>query len=217
MQKYKINFINVGGILLIPFCSLITHTLFPIPPTLVLWVISALIGLYLIFFRGRISRINKLSILSIFFSFYLLISQLLIGVEIRPLLGPCLAPLYFVVTFFYLDLLEFEKSKKLVTSFVYLSVLIFVVEAIWRLLHPSIPTDFIDAESSRWYYVFKSSGLMYSETNSLAIHIIVVLFFTFWWGDFVERKFIVVKTLLFLVLFPQKLHQIFRNNYLYVF
>jgi O-antigen ligase len=41
---------------------------------------------------------------------------------------------------------------------------------------------------------------MYVESNGLAIHIIVVLFFTFWWGEYLQRKFLFVKILLIIVL-----------------
>jgi hypothetical protein len=127
---------------------------------------------------------------------------LLIGVDIRPLFGPFLAPLYFVITIFYLDLMDSEKSKKLISAFIYISVIIFTIEALWRILHPATPSlEALSYSGYRWFYKYKVRGLMYAESNAVAIHIIVILFFTYWWGEYLRRRFIWVKILLMIVLF----------------
>jgi len=202
MAEKKINVLHIGGFLLIPFCSLITHTILPIPPTVILFLLSFLIAIFYLIKNPKISKINLISVPSLLFSIYLFISQLVIGVDIRALFGPFLAPLYFVLTLFYLDLLKNEKSKKFITSFIYISVFIFVIEAVWRILHPSFNVEAIKSgnEAYQWFYVFKGTGLMYLESNAVAIHVIVVLFFTFWWEDYLQKKFTTLKILLILVL-----------------
>lgn len=201
VKKQKI--IALGGFFLIPFCSVITHTILPIPPTLILWFLSFLIFLFIISLNdGKISRINAISFIPLLFSGYLFFSQLLIGVDIRSFLSPFTAPLYFALTIFYLDLLDNNKSKKLITAFIYISVFIFLVESIWRITHPVIPGfDQAGLDAYKWFYIYKGSGLMYSETNGLAIHIIVILFFTFWWSELVRKNFYILKLLLMVVLF----------------
>lgn len=202
MVKKK-QMIALGGFFLIPFCSVISHTILPIPPTLILWGISFFLFLFIISLNGgNIPRINSVSFIPLLFSGYLFFSQLLIGVDLRPLVSPFAAPLYFALTVFYLDQLDNNVSKKLITNFIYLSVFLFLIEAYWRITHPVMPDfDPSDSDSYKWFYIYKGPGLMYIETNGLAIHIIVVLFFTLWWGEFLKKNFLIIKVLLLLVLF----------------
>lgn len=198
----KKQIINSGGFFLITFCSVITHTLLPIPPTLVFWLLSFLISILYFFLNNRrIARINSISLVPILFSIYLFFSQLLIGVDFRALVGPFMAPLYFGLTIFYLDLLDKNKTTKYITNFIYLSTVVFIIESIWRVLHPVVPDEeVLQSDSYQWFYVFKGPGLMYIETNGLAIHIIVVTFFAYWWGEFIGKKFYILKIILVTVL-----------------
>lgn len=198
------NLTDIGAALLIPFCGIISHTVLPIPPTVICFILSAILALSLLSVNNfKLGKLNAYSALPVFLSFYLFLSQLMLGVEIRPLISPCLAPLYFVLTLFFLNRLDRKEIEFYIDKFIYISLVVFVVECLWRLTHPHLPEGIgeVDIEKySRWYYWFKGAGLMYIETNGLAIHLLVIYFFVLWWAPIRNRKMLRVKTILLVLI-----------------
>lgn len=188
---------HIGAFLLIPFCSVISHTILPLPPTVMLFVISSIFLLYLISRNNyRVNCLNRFSAIPTFFSVYLFLSQIILEVDLRAIVSPCLAPLYFVITLLYLNYIDEKYISKFVKLFIYISLFVFIVECFWRLGHPKLPEgmDEINIEGrSRWIYWFKGPGLMYVETNGLAIHLVIVYFFTLWWSSLKKQRMFLVK------------------------
>jgi hypothetical protein len=84
-----------------------------------------------------------------------------------------------VVTFGYQT--SAEKRKLLITKFITFSSVILLIECLWRLAHPNTEyTVFEQTNDPRWIYQYKFGGLMYVDSNAVAIHIIIVLFFIFY-------------------------------------
>lgn len=199
----NINILSIS--LLIPFCSVVSHTVLPVPPTVVLFVLSVILALSSLPYTDfKVNYYNKISSIPLLLCIYLLLSQLIIGVEFRALISPCLAPLYFVLTLFLLQTVKWDIAARYIDKFIFISLWIFIIECLWRLSHPSLPegVEEINPEQySRWYYWFKGAGLMYIETNGLAIHIIVVYFFTLWWSKVRQKRWLLVKASFLILLF----------------
>lgn len=193
------NLSYLGAYLLIPFCSVITHTILPIPPTVILFCFSLFFLLCLIpSYKFKIKSIDRVLLFPLILSLYLLLFQLLLGVSFRALVSPFLAPLYFVITLLYLSILKKRDTDKLVNMFIYISLFVFIIECMWRLSHPSFSngTDEVVIGADKWFYLFKGRGLMYSETNGLAIHLIIIYFFVLWWSSQCCKKMFFVKSCL---------------------
>ena len=106
------NITYIGAYSLIAFCSVITHTILPIPPTVIFFCLSSLLALWCVKRNEfKIKSINRVSIFPLLLSSYLLLFQLLLGVPFRALVSPFLAPLYFVVALFYLSILNKRNIK----------------------------------------------------------------------------------------------------------
>ncbi len=193
----KINIINIAAFLLISLVSCISHTIFSIPPTIIFLIFSIIIILFNLLYNYKISSINKLSLPTIYFIIYIFFSQLILGSNFKDIFGPLLGPLYFPITLYLLLIIDRKKINFIVNSLINFSIIIFLFECIWRLLHPIFKTSYIN---NGFFYMFKNGGLMYKETNALAIHIIVVTFFLFWWGIVSNKKFLFKKLLIILFL-----------------
>ena len=111
------NITYIGAYSLIAFCSVITHTILPIPPTVIFFCLSSLLALWCVKRNEfKIKSINRVSIFPLLLSSYLLLFQLLLGVPFRALVSPFLAPLYFVVALFYLSILNKRNIDNLINK-----------------------------------------------------------------------------------------------------
>ena len=197
------NITYIGAYSLIAFCSVITHTILPIPPTVIFFCLSSLLALWCVKRNEfKIKSINRVSIFPLLLSSYLLLFQLLLEVPFRALVSPFLAPLYFVVALFYLSILNKRNIDNLINKFIYISLGVFIIECLWRMSHPSLPkgVDEVVVGADRWFYLFKGGGLMYSETNGLAIHIIIVYFFVVWWSLLHKKNMLIEKSCLLVLI-----------------
>jgi hypothetical protein len=169
--------IYIGLWFVITFCSLTSHTVVPIPPTLILFFVGTL---FLICFSRKLYISNTL-ILPTICVFYFFTSQTIIAAPFTRYMGVIFAIAYYiiVVTFGYQT--SAEKRKLLITKFITFSSVILLIECLWRLAHPNTEyTVFEQTNDPRWIYQYKFGGLMYVDSNAVAIHIIIVLFFIFY-------------------------------------
>ena len=163
--------------LIIPFCSFTSHTILIVPPTLVLFFIGSLL---LFSFNGKLHISNSLIIPAIAI-LYFLVTQAIIGAPLGRYMGVIFAICYYIVVVFFARQLTFQKLNSLVSKFITYSTLLLIVECIWRIMHPQ--TDYAVFEESgdpRWIYQYKFGGLMYVDSNAVAIHIIIILFFIYY-------------------------------------
>jgi hypothetical protein len=163
--------------LIIPFCSFTSHTILAIPPTLVLFFI----GTILLFSFNRTIYISNSLIIPFIAIVYFMVTQTIIGAPLSRYMGVIFAICYYVVVVFFAQQLTFSKLKSLSSKFITYSTFLLIAECIWRLMHPQ--TDYAVFEESgdpRWIYQYKFGGLMYVDSNAVAIHIIIILFFIFY-------------------------------------
>lgn len=82
------NITYIGAYSLIAFCSVITHTILPIP-LLLFFCLSSLLALWCVKRNEfKIKSINRVSIFPLLLSSYLLLFQLLLEVPFRALVSP---------------------------------------------------------------------------------------------------------------------------------
>lgn len=163
--------------LIIPFCSFTSHTILIVPPTLVLFVIGSTL---LFSFNGKI-YISNSQIIPVIAIAYFLVTQTIIGAPIGRYMGVVFAIGYYIIVVAYAQQLMRPKLNSLISKFITYSTLLLIVECIWRITHPE--TEYAVFEENgdpRWIYQYKFGGLMYVDSNAVAIHIIIILFFIYY-------------------------------------
>lgn len=192
----------LGLWLIIPFMSLITHTVFPIPPTLIPFSLSIIIlVIYLPLARYSIElKTIKFVTPIILLCVYLIISQPFLNPPFHRFLGALLSFVYILPIVLYGKHIPYKQLSKLINLFINLSVILLIIETIWRFLHPDLHYDQFIGVDSRWIYKYKMSGLMYSDSNGVGIHLIILLFFLYYWGDKVNKKWKWKKVILLILI-----------------
>ena len=199
---------ELGLWLLIPFASLISHTWLPIPPTMML-LFGAIVCWIFQHFNNHKSKIDQYTdssihqgiILFSIFCLYLFASQYLINAPFRRYMGAVLAPLYFVLILLFPKDVSADFLKKLARKFIHYSLIILSVEVVLRYSY-NIWLISHDINYFQGIYLFKFDGPMYGTSNIVATHLILVMFFIFWW-NYVNKQFLkkeLVVTLVLLVL-----------------
>jgi hypothetical protein len=182
IQKYgftieRSKLIYFGLWLIIPFCSFTSHTIVLVPPTLILFFIGAIV---LIGLHPRIHISTVYSIPMVCASYYLL-SQMSIGAPAGRYIGVVAAILYFIITVAFGFNLDDKSRDRLISKFINYSTMLLIAECAWRLTHPRAEYAVFDGgDDSRWIYQYKFGGLMYTDSNAVGIHIIILLFFIYY-------------------------------------
>lgn len=167
------SIIYFGLWLIISFCSFAIHTILAVPPTLVLFIIGTVL---LVSFSQKIYVTDAL-VLPLVCIFYFTFSQALIGAPSERYLGVVLAIGYFlVVVAFGFQTSESEKSS-LIRKFINYSILLLIAECAWRFTHPYELLRTNDITDVRWIYQYKFGSFMYSDSNAVGIHIVILFFF----------------------------------------
>lgn len=162
---------------IIPLCSATSHTMLAIPPTLILFFVGSTL---LVSFIRRVNIFNS-QLLPAICIIYFLISQTFIGAPFTRYMGVIFAIAYYIVVTGFGFQISSEKLTSLATKFINYSTLILVIECIWRLMHPNLEyANFAVEGDVRWIYQYKFGGLMYVDSNAVAIHIVIILFFIFY-------------------------------------
>ncbi|MFD1000679.1 O-antigen ligase family protein [Ohtaekwangia kribbensis] len=185
LPAYNVNLFVIGREklmhfalgLIIPFCGFTSHTILIVPPTLVLFFIGSL----LLFSFNRKLYISNSLIIPAIAILYFSVTQTFIGAPLGRYMGVTFAICYYLVVVFFARQLTLQKLNSLVSKFITYSTLLLIIECIWRITHPQ--TEYAVFEESgdpRWIYQYKFGGLMYVDSNAVAIHIIIILFFIFY-------------------------------------
>jgi hypothetical protein len=175
IARQKLLYFALG--LIIPFCSFTSHTILIVPPTLVLFFIGSIL---LFSFNGKI-YISNSQIIPVIAIVYFLITQTIIGAPVGRYMGVIFAICYYIIVVAYARQLVKPKLSSLISRFITYSTLLLIVECIWRITHPE--TEYAVFEENgdpRWIYQYKFGGLMYVDSNAVAIHIIIILFFIYY-------------------------------------
>lgn len=194
---------EIGLWLLIPLASLSSHTLLPIPPTMLL-----LLGAMVVWTIQNIKKQEEIKIenaqkefrhgmaIFTFFCIYLFVSQYFTNAAFRHYMGAVLAPLYLVLILIFVQKTSSDFLKKLGSKFIRYSLVILSIEAILRYIF-CIFYIIRDKSGVQEIYQFKFNGPMYLTSNAVAAHLVVLLFFVFWWSQTHSRS---MKKEIFLIL-----------------
>lgn len=180
---------TLGLFFIVAFASFLNHTVLPIPPTLAFFFLGSLCFLGISITTSKIydPLVMRIPLLA---AGYYLFSQLLIGGPPTHFAGVVFAILYFVAVASYGRFVPEEVRTSLVKFFIFSSVIIFILECIWRFTHPDpFFKTFADMGDPRWIYQYKFGGFMYADSNAVAIHLIVVLFFAFYRQKYFKERY----------------------------
>lgn len=191
-----------GGLATCVSSALISHTKLPVPPALLIWGAMVLLFLFLYLSDFGSSKIPKYGLVVLPFAFFLLFTQPLTNSSIKNYIGPIISALFFPLAVYFLNFLNRNQIIRIVKSLVIISTIVLTFETLYRYAFPNFAVQ--DISEGRGtddvFYMFKASSLMYKDSNASAIHILIVLFFTYYWSEFVEKKYKFVKIVLWLLL-----------------
>ncbi len=184
--------------LIVP-CSLLSHTWLPISPVLLFFFCSFVLTLLgndtLLNQKSDITQFPPIIKFFLIFSAYIFFTQLFLSVNFNHYFGLSLALLYFVFASFLLNKNSEKDIEKVIYWFLILSAIVLCGEAILRYIY-SFYTLHIGTNDRVGIYRFKYYGPIYSESNGTCIHILIILFFTFWWSEIVKKSFLGIKIIL---------------------
>lgn len=201
-NKYKLTtgqLVYFGLWLIIPFCSFTSHTIVPVPPTMVIFFLASV----MLMFFARGAYITMEFIFPLLVIGYLCVTQTMIGAPLTRYLGVIFAIGYFMVVVAFGRQLSLDDYRVLGHKFITYSTVLLVVECMWRLTHPNLDyAEFAASGDPRWIYQYKFGGLMYVDSNATGIHIMILLFFIYYlesdWGEEWKKTKIVLLILLIL-------------------
>lgn len=186
--------------LIVPFCSLISHTVIPIPPTLILFLFGAVL-LFALMAGQKIYERNVIAF-PVFAIAYYFISQTMMAAPFERYVGVVLAIAYFPVVASFGNAISADKRLELTEKFISFSVIILIIECVWRITHPeSRYAVYAGTGDVRWIYQYKVGGIMYSDSNVVSFHILTIFFFVLYMEreegmKFRKTKFILLALLL---------------------
>lgn len=191
-----------GGFAICVSSALVSHTKLPIPPALLIWGITVLLFLFLYLSDFGSSRMPKYGLIVLPFAFFLMFTQPFTGASVKNYVGPIISTLFFPLVVYFLSYLNRNQIIRIVKYLLIISTIVLTFETLYRYVFPNF--DVQDISEGRGtddvFYMFKSSSLMYNDSNATGIHILLVLFFTYYWSEFVNEKYALIKIVLWLLL-----------------
>lgn len=183
--------------------ALVSHTKIPIPPALFIFGLSVLIMFVLFFTGNRYRKVPVYALCVLPLSAVLLLSQPFTNASVQNFVGPLISALYFFVTAYYMQFLSGQEIMKIIKNLLVLSLVILTAEEVYRFIFPNyyiadVASRRIDQEGM--FYMFKTDSIMYKDSNGAAIHILIVLFFTYYWGEIIGRKYKIIKIILIILI-----------------
>lgn len=179
--------------------ALISHTILPVPPALLLFCI-VIFGIMLLF-RAGYGTMPLYSLIALPFIVFLTFAQPLTGASVRNYVGPIVSAIYFPVTIYYLQFLTKEQLGKIVKAFLIISTVILFFETAYRYMFPNYSlAEAAQQNNTEVFYMYKASSLMYTDSNGAAIHMLCVLFFAYYWGSVTGEKYRLIKWILVLIM-----------------
>lgn len=201
MNGQNLNMYYWGGLWTVLATALVSHTKFSVPPALFIFAITFLLSILLIS-KGGYRKIPIYALITIPFALYLIITQPFTTANVRNYIGPILSVLFFPVTIYFVNKLNREKVYRIVRIFITFSTLVLIFETIYRYIFPDqdVAAIAIGRGGQGLFYMYKSSSLMYTDSNGAAIHILIVLFFTFYWAEYTNQKYKLIKFILIILI-----------------
>lgn len=148
-----------------------------------IFVILAIIiyGCYFVCFPGRF-KLYSISFFSVFTCLYIIITQPFAAeVESQHIFNMALPYVIFIILPSLLSNLTTREIVQLAHIHIYINVFLFLVDGIWRILHPSYfeVNEFTgEVMQLGLAYRYKFHSLMYLDSNFVGIQAVCVFFFT---------------------------------------
>lgn len=182
------NLVYLGAWLVIPSSILVSHTILPLPPALIFFIFSLLIFLFQLKNDNFIINIkNRDSISVLPLILYLLFTQPLTDSPLRRYIAAILGPCFFILATYFLLKLENKKILKLADQFINYSAIFLFLDTIYRYIFPSFNVSYLDNDSL-WFYQYKGPSLMTIDSNGTGIMAVIMLFFSLYWNQLLNRK-----------------------------
>ena len=188
-----------GGFWTIVGTALISHTVLTIPPALLIIGITSLLALILVACGN--TRIPVYALITIPFMLYLSVTQPFTSASLRNIVGPIAGAFFFPVVLYYINRLSKKQILTIVHYFITISIIALTFETLYRYIFP--PPELV--ERALWatennFYMYKMRSLMYSCSNGAAIHMVIILFFTYYWSEYSNKNYKFAKFFLFLII-----------------
>lgn len=171
----------------------------PVYFTFVLGVISL--------FLFKLQSVNSRMILGInlylgVFLGYLILSQLVIGTDINTFTNVLVSYLTFIILLYTGRSMSQSKIVKSSEWFVRFSILLLVIECVWRITHPTIQAstlEAIDQNEFLFIYPFKFNSFMFIDSNFVSIYSATIFFFCNYLLSVSTKRIRIYKTIFFIL------------------
>jgi len=60
---------------------------------------------------------------------------------------------------------------------IWISIIILSIDSIYRIMHPGLPTYYVEHNEDMWFYLYKTNSIMFADSNSTAL-VSLILFFS---------------------------------------
>lgn len=119
---------------------------------------------------------------------YIVITQYLILCNYtKPVINVLLALIYYIVTSRTIEDLDYKKISKISHIFINVSIVLLIVEVLYRWMHP---IDLIENITRGAYiYRYKISSIMYQDSNFVGLYIVVLFFFSVYFKKYFGEKY----------------------------
>ncbi|MBN2396208.1 MAG: O-antigen ligase family protein [Candidatus Atribacteria bacterium] len=185
------------GFTLIAMSSFSNHRALPVSPSVIFWLIGVIV-----LFKNQNTTITKRSVFSftlLLFSVYLILSQSIIGAPIPRIIGTIISISFYPFVIFFLDKRDKSEAVKFGNWFINAAIIILIIECLQRVFFPMNVEKVMGYEQFgdyRWIYRYKEGSYMYFDSNGTAIHLLIVLFFTYYLNKVKPVKYFNLKFLI---------------------
>lgn len=198
LAKSKIS--KVGFWLLVPFMSFISHTVLKIPPTIFLFAVSLSLLPFHVVTKGKLKS-RKIIVLPLIISFYFLTTQPFLSPPFFRFIAIVCTLLYFVLIVIYAESIDNKFLWDSIQTFIKISVIMLVLDTIWRFIFPATHYDQFIGVDYRWIYRYKLNGFMYGDSNGTGLHLICLLFFLYYLEHRLKHRYKFIKIVLLILIF----------------
>ena len=156
-------------------------TKLPISPIYFTFVISTIFIPVIIYKRRNFKPDSSIWMAFIFIN-YLLVTQFLNGgmreKEIHTTFTVLMSIYYYILVSILIYGIEKDKILKICRRFINVTILLLLVEGIYRVSHPNYYFDIYNlANQNMKFYIYKSNSIMYQDSNFVGIFIVTMFFF----------------------------------------
>ena len=190
--NFKKNFspIYIGIFLFFVFSDFYLYGVKPFSPIYYFYFIGLFISLILLIKRMEI-RIDFTQILIFIIMLYVILIYPFQDNNFVTTFAFISAISYYPIGIFLLKTISRAKVIKICNFMLFFNLIIFSIEAFWRLTHPIMGRDTMVESSlsfSEYFYAYKLNSIMCGDSNFVAILIVILLFFTCFLYSYVEKR-----------------------------